>query len=130
MTDLPPYARLLDLRFVEGNDGGHVVMPFSNDVLGRPGFLHGGAIAGLLEFAAMAALYDAIDDEAKIMAKPINVSLVFMRGGRAEDTFASAIVTRLGKRVANVEAHAWQQERGKPIASAQMNMLLKRRAAD
>ena len=45
------------------------VMPFHDDVVGRPGFLHGGAIAGLLEFAAFTALAarigdDAVDDEA------------------------------------------------------------------
>ena len=31
-------------------------MPFDEDVVGRPGFLHGGAIAGLLEFAAFTTL--------------------------------------------------------------------------
>ena len=44
--------------------------------------------------------------------------------------FACAVVTRLGKRVANVEAHAWQQDRDKPIASARMNLLLKRPERD
>ncbi len=44
----------------------------------------------------------------------------------ARDTFASANVTRLGKRVATVEAHAWQLDRAKPIAAAQMNILLRR----
>ena len=39
------------------------VMPFHDDVVGRPGYLHGGAIAGLLEFAAFTALTRAIDDE-------------------------------------------------------------------
>ncbi len=32
----------------------------------------------------------------------------------------------LGKRVANVEAHAWQLDRSKPVAAAQMNVLLRR----
>ena len=31
-------------------------MPFHEDVVGRPGYLHGGAIAGLLEFAAFTTL--------------------------------------------------------------------------
>jgi acyl-coenzyme A thioesterase PaaI-like protein len=49
-----------------------------------------------------------------------------MRGGIGHDTYAAARVTRLGKRVANVEAHAWQLDRTKPIAAAQMNILLRR----
>ncbi|HEX8585871.1 MAG TPA: PaaI family thioesterase, partial [Allosphingosinicella sp.] len=130
-TPLPPYAELLGLRTEREADGGLLwVMPFHPDVVGRPGFLHGGAIAGLLEFAALGTLYDAIGSEQGAQAKPINVSVDFMRGGGDHDTFACAVVTRLGKRVANVEAHAWQQDRDKLIASARMNLLLKRPEAD
>ena len=56
-----------------------------------------------------------------------DVTVQFLRGGVNHDTFATARVTRLGKRVANVEAHAWQLDRAKPVAAAQMNILLKRR---
>ena len=58
--------------------------------------------------------------------KPVNVSVDFMRGGVDHDTFAAAVITRLGNRVANVEAHAWQQDRARPIAAARMNVLLRR----
>jgi uncharacterized protein (TIGR00369 family) len=124
-TDLPPYAALLGLR-TERPDGELLwVMPFSDAVLGRPGFLHGGAIAGLLEFAALGAVHDRLAGE-KVSLKPINVTVNFMRGGVEHDTFAAAVISRLGKRVANVEAFAWQRERDKPIASARMNLLLRR----
>jgi len=127
MTDLPPYARLLDLRFVDGDDGGHVVMPFGNDVLGRPGFLHGGAIAGLLEFAAFTALARALGQEQATM-KPVTITVDYMRGGAEAlgDTYAAALIERLGKRIANVEAFAWQADRSKPIAAARINFLLER----
>jgi len=126
MNPLPPYARFLGIR-TERSDAGELlfVMPFGDVVVGRPGYLHGGAIAGLLEFAAFGALYEALGSrEAKV--KPVNVTVQYMRGGIQHDTFASATVTRLGKRVANVEAHAWQLDRAKPIAAAQMNVLLRR----
>ena len=58
--------------------------------------------------------------------KPVNVTVNYLRGGTPHDTFAAATVTRLGKRVANVEAHAWQRDRAKPIAGAQVNVVLKR----
>jgi uncharacterized protein (TIGR00369 family) len=95
-------------------------------VVGRPGYLHGGAIAGLLEFAALGALYEALGSREGVTVKPINVTVDFMRGGVEHGTYAAAIVTRLGNRVANVEAHAWQQDRDKPIAAAHMNLLLRR----
>jgi len=100
-------------------------MPFHDDVIGRPGYLHGGAIAGLLEFAAFTGLARAIDDP-QVTMKPITVTIDYMRGGTARDTFAAAVVERLGGRIANVEAFAWQKDRAKPIASARVNFLLDR----
>ena len=125
--NLPPYAALLGLRTERSEDGALVwVMPFADDVVGRPGFLHGGAIAGLLEFAALGTVYDQIGEPAEL--KPINVTVDFMRGGTDHDTFAAASVTRLGNRIANVEARAWQQDRAKPIATAQLNLMVRRLA--
>jgi acyl-coenzyme A thioesterase PaaI-like protein len=49
-----------------------------------------------------------------------------MRGGRLIETHAAARVTRIGRRVANVEAEAWQEDRGKPIATAKLNLMLDR----
>ena len=127
MTALSPYARLLDLSIVTREEGDIVVMPFSNDVLGRPGFLHGGAIAGLLEFAAFTALAKALGEEQATM-KPVTITVDYMRGGAQAlgDTFATARIERLGKRIANIEALAWQQDRAKPIAAARINFLIKR----
>jgi uncharacterized protein (TIGR00369 family) len=129
MNALPPYARFLGISTRRSDDGElQYVMPFGEVVLGRPGYLHGGAIAALLEFAAFGALFDALGDDGNdVKVKPINVTTQFMRGGTAQETFAAAAVTRLGKRVANVEAHAWQQDRARPIAAAQMNLLLRRK---
>ena len=125
MTDLPPYARLLKLRLDPEVGGVRFVMPFHDDVIGRPGFLHGGAIAGLLEFAAFTTLKRAIGDHAVTM-KPITVTVDYMRGGIEADSFAEATIERLGKRIANVEAVAWQADRAKPIAAARINFLLER----
>jgi len=100
-------------------------MPFEEDVVGRPGFLHGGAIAGLLEFAAFTTLGRELGEEGVAM-KPITVTVDYMRGGTNRDTFAAATVERLGTRIANVEAFAWQKERASPIAAARINFLLDR----
>lgn len=125
MSGLPPYARLLDLRIEEHGDVIRYVMPFQEDVVGRPGFLHGGAIAGLLEFAAFTSLERAVDDT-RVNMKPTTVTVDYMRGGTPTDTYAEAIVERLGNRIANVEAVAWQRDRAKPIAAARINFLLER----
>lgn len=125
MKTLPPYGQLLRLRTEEEGSALRFVMPFHDDVVGRPGYLHGGAIAGLLEFAAFTALTRAIGDQ-QVVKKPVTVTVDYMRGGTPGDTYAEAVISRLGKRMANVEAFAWQGERSKPIASARINFLLER----
>jgi uncharacterized protein (TIGR00369 family) len=127
MHPLPPYAALLGLSTARAGDGRLLwVMPFREEVVGRPGFLHGGAIAGLLEFAALGSVYEALGGREGVTVKPINVTVDFMRGGGVHETYASGDVTRLGRRVANVIARAWQDDPAKPIASAQMNVLIRR----
>ncbi len=127
MDPLPPYARFLGIGTRRSEAGELLfVMPFAEVVLGRPGFLHGGAIAGLLEFAAIGAIFEALGSREGVTVKPINVTVNFMRGGTDHETFAAANVTRLGNRIANVEAHAWQEDRSRPIASAQMTARLRR----
>lgn len=125
MKPLPPYAGFLGIRTEPSDADQLFVMPFGERVTGRPGYLHGGAIAGLLEFAAFGALYEALGEE-RPRLKPINVAVQYMRGGINHDTFAAARVTRLGRRVANIEAHAWQLDRTRPIAAAQLNVLIRR----
>lgn len=124
---LPPYADLIGLTIVGEEAGAPMLhMPYSVKVMGRPGFLHGGAIGGMLEMAALSTLYAhfAPDDRPRI--KPITVTVDYMRGGREGDTYALGRIVRLGSRVANLEASAWQDDRDKPIATARMNVLLAR----
>ncbi|GAA3996117.1 PaaI family thioesterase [Sphingomonas humi] len=125
MSDgLPPYAQLLQLRTELGADGQTLfIMPFHDDVIGRPGYLHGGAIAGLLEFAAYGELSRALEGRS-LRPKPISVTVDYLVGGKERDTFAGATIERLGARIANVEAFAWQKDRRTPIASARINFLL------
>jgi uncharacterized protein (TIGR00369 family) len=124
--DLPPYAALIGATLEAGGDEPILLMPFGEAVLGRPGFLHGGAIAGLMEMAAVAALARALDADGGGRIKPITVTVDYMRGGRDHDTRALGRVTRLGNRAANVEAVAWQEDRARPIAAARMNYLIVR----
>lgn len=125
---LPPYAHALGIESSRDETGRIILtMPFGPHVQGRPNFLHGGAIAGLLEIAAFTALWDALgDDEPRPQTKPITVTTDYMRGGRERLTYAAATISRLGQRMANVESFAWQEEESKPIAAARMNFLLVR----
>jgi uncharacterized protein (TIGR00369 family) len=126
-TALPPYARALDMTVVDEIDGAPVIgMPFADRVQGRPGFLHGGAISGLLEIAAVAAIHQALRAKGSDSnIKQVNVTVDFMRGGLNQMTYAVGEVTRLGRTMANVEARAWQEDQDKPIAMGYMHYLIK-----
>ena len=107
---LPPYARSMGMRIAGMlDDAPLLAMDFSDRAMGRPGFLHGGAIAGMMEIAAIMALHAHLGEE----------------DARTVETFARGEVIRAGRRIANVRAEAWQSDRDKPLASCWMNFLIK-----
>ena len=119
-----PYAQMLGLTRDRASGRMVVTMPPSEGTSGRPGFLHGGAISGLLDYAGWVTLLDVLDGTAAI--KPIGITVDFMRGGKMTPAYAAARVERLGRRVANVLAFAWQDDEDKPIASANLKFLIVR----
>jgi uncharacterized protein (TIGR00369 family) len=124
---LTPYARTMGFEASRDADGRLILtMPYSDDKRGRPGFVHGGALAGLLETIAFATLADRLGEEDRPRIKPVSVTATFMRGATELPTHARATIERLGRRVANIEAIAWQDDPEKPVAMAQMNVMLDR----
>jgi len=105
-------------------DGARVVMPFVDGLMGRPGLLHGGAIAGLLENAAWVTVLDALPEGATI--KPISITVDYLRGGARSETHAEAEIVRMGRRTAHVLITAWQDDRVRPIATANLKMMIDR----
>ncbi len=123
--DMVPYARLLDLSFEQSGGEIRLRMPYAERLVGAPGRLHGGAIAGLLEIAGMAAVIRALpEDERLPRLRPVTVTVDYLRAGQTIDTWAAGEVTRLGRRVVNVISRAWQADRARPIASAHLNFLV------
>lgn len=125
---LLPYADFLGISIAgERNGAPFLVMPFSAGLAGAPGILHGGAIAGLLEVAAIAAIDATLAESvnARSIFKPITVTVDFMRPGlRNVDTFACGRVIRVGARIANVDVTAWQDDPERIIAAARMNLAI------
>ena len=125
--DLLPYPKLLGIVLDGGGDEVRLRMPFAEALIGAPERLHGGAIAGLLELAGMAALLLALpEDEPLPRFKPLTATVDYLRAGAMRDTYAEATITRLGRRVANLSAVAWQYDHTRPIATAKLNIILAR----
>ncbi len=125
LVDLVPYSRFLGLTAeVSGNDL-IVTMSFSDHLIGNAaiGALHGGTLGALLESTAIFKLL--WDTESAALPKTINITVDYLRSGKARDTHARADFIRRGRRVVNVRAVAWQDDRTQPIAAANAHFLLK-----
>ena len=93
-------------------------------IVGNPALpaIHGGVIGAFLEHAAlMQLIWDLAPGP---LPRTINVSVEYLRRGGLERTRARALVTRRGRRVANVRAEAWQSDRERPIAVAHGHFLV------
>jgi uncharacterized protein (TIGR00369 family) len=112
-----PYARFLGLRAELKGDELTVIMPFSQHLVGNPMLpaLHGGVVGALMEVTALTQL--AIASKSERFPKTIDINIDYLRSGKPRDTFARARVIKIGRRIANVQAEAWQGERGQPIAT-------------
>ncbi len=112
-----PYARFLGLRAELAGDEMTVILPFSDHLVGNVQLpaIHGGVLGALLEITALAQL--SLTQGLARQPRPIDVTVEYLRSGRPLDTYARATIKRLGRRVANVQVEAWQEERARPIAS-------------
>lgn len=124
--ELPAYARSLGLAIERIEQEAPVlVMPFDHHVEGRPTVLHGGAISGLLENGGYAALRAELHRQGRtVRLKPIGITVQFLTAAKCVNTFARGHVNRLGRRNANIEVVAWQDDPGRPVATAVMNILM------
>lgn len=126
LADAIPYARSLGLRVERRGNELTTVMPFRDELIGnvRLPAIHGGALGALLEFCILFQL--VFDDAGERLPKTIDISIDYLRSGKPMDSYARAEVVRRGRRVANVRAQVWQDERDRPIAAAHGNFLLQR----
>jgi len=120
-----PYARFLGLRAAIEDDELRVCMPYEESLIGDSSIpaLHGGTLGALLESTAIFSVLWSTD--ASELPKTVTLTVDYLRSGRAEDTWASARVTKRGRTIVIVQAEAWQQDRKKPIATANVHFLLR-----
>lgn len=125
LVDAIPYARFLGMRCEVGADGVIAfILPARQENIGNPTLpaLHGGAIGGFMEHAALIHLLATMDTPR--MPKTVDLSIDYLRAGHYRDCRASCTVTRQGRRVANVMISCWQDDPAEPIAQARAHFLL------
>ncbi|HVY85939.1 MAG TPA: PaaI family thioesterase [Caulobacterales bacterium] len=119
-----PYARFLGVKAELKGDELTLVLPFQPHLIGNPMVpaLHGGVVGALMELTALTQI--AITSKSAKTAKTIDIGVDYLRSGRPTDTYARARVVKIGRRVANVQVEAWQNERAQPIAAMHGHFLV------
>ena len=80
------------------------------------------AVRALLEMAAIFHLLWESDSDT--VPKIVNITVDYLRSAGPRDVIASAKVTKQGRRMVNVFAEAWQDDRSRPVASASAHFLI------
>ena len=119
-----PYIRFLGMRADLAGDEMTAVLPFSPHLVGNVMLpaLHGGVIGAFMEMTALAQL--SLTQSSPRPPKTIDVTIDYLRPGRAVTSFARAEMRKVGRQVASVHVEAWQEARGKPIAALRGHFLM------
>lgn len=125
LVDAIPYAGFLGfgLDLSRGELLGH--LRYHDDLIGNPALpaLHGGALGALLESTA---LFQVLwEDDVATLPKIVSLTIDYLRSGRPVDTYAKGTVTRRGRRVLHVHVEAWQEDRSRPVTSANVLFLVR-----
>ncbi len=130
LADSTPYTRFMNIA--PENSTGELLtrMRYHPQLIGNTMLpaLHGGTIGALLEAAAIFQVLWEMETVA--IPKIITITVDYLRSGRPVDTLARATVTKQGRRVVNVAVEAWQDDRARPIASANAHFLISPRDRD
>jgi acyl-coenzyme A thioesterase PaaI-like protein len=125
-----PYCRFLGVETdLKGNEL-TTILRFSDRLIGNPVLpaLHGGVVGAFLEITAVIQLM--LEAESEELPKPVDIGIDYLRSGRPVDTFARATVTKHGRRVCNVRAEAWQEDRARSIAALHGHFPIKPSSSD
>jgi len=124
LTDAIPYMKFLGIETSLTDGVVTTTMRFDQKLVGNVHLpaLHGGTVGALLETAAIVQL--AHDLDTAHLPKTIGITVEYMRSGRPLDLHAKAVVTKRGRRVANMRAEAWNDDPSKPVATAHGHFLL------
>jgi uncharacterized protein (TIGR00369 family) len=121
-----PYATFLGVRIDHDAQGLIFRLPFLDRLVGNRALpaLHGGVVAGFMENAALLHLLH-LEPRHIGIPKTIDFSIDYLRSAGAHESFARCEVTRLGRRVAQVQIRCWQENQAVPVALARTHLLLR-----
>ena len=125
LAEAIPYARWMAIAPENGTGELLTRMRYHGDLIGNTFLpaIHGGTLGAMLE---MAAIFHLLwESETETVPKIVNITVDYLRSAGPRDVLAAAKVTKQGRRMVNVFAEAWQDDRNRPVASASTHFLVK-----
>jgi uncharacterized protein (TIGR00369 family) len=124
-----PFNKVLGLEVDELADGfARVRIPYRAELIGDPmrPALHGGVLSAALDATAGAAAFTLVTMPHDRIST-IDLRVDYLRPGELKDVLCEARVSRMGNRVASVDAVAYHgDERDRPVATAKAVYNVKR----
>ncbi|ACG79759.1 uncharacterized protein, possibly involved in aromatic compounds catabolism [Phenylobacterium zucineum HLK1] len=120
-----PYVQFLGMQAELDGSEVKTLLPFAEHLIGNPFLpaLHGGVIGAFMEMTALAQL--AVAEPSRKRPKTIDVTIEYLRPGRAQPLYGRAALRKVGRRIANVHVEAWQETPEKPVAALRGHFLLR-----
>lgn len=124
LAEAIPYMRSLGIQVRAAQGALITTLKADRKLTGNPWLpaFHGGVIGGVLETAAILQLL--YEQDCETLPKTINITVEYLRSARIEDLYAQAVVTKQGRRVANVQVKCWQDDPAKPVAHLHGHFLM------
>ena len=119
-----PYVGFLGMTAELAGDEMTAILPFSPHLIGNVVMpaLHGGVIGAFMEATALAQL--SVTQKSERVHKTIDVTIDYLRPGKAVTAYARAHVLKIGRQIANLQVECWQESRAKPVAALRGHFLL------
>ena len=119
-----PYARFLGMQVERKGNEITTILPFKDSLVGMS-ICRRSTEVPLARFLELTSVIQLLfDTSCERLPKTVDISIDYLRSGKPVATYGRAIVTRQGRRVANVRAEIWQDEKTRPIAAAHGHYLL------
>ena len=130
LAELIPYSRFMGITIDQSTGELLGKMSFDDKLIGSTslGALHGGTLGALLESTAIFQILWELEVES--LPKIVTITVDYLRSAKSVDTYARGVITKHGRRVVNVAVTAWQTNRDKPVATANVHFLLRSGVGD
>jgi uncharacterized protein (TIGR00369 family) len=106
-----PFVRLLGIELVAvGADEATVRLPFREELVTIADVVHGGALASLIDMAAVSAAWASDDEPASMEGATVSLDVSYVAAARGQDLTAVGVVSKRGRNLVFVDVRVTEPD--------------------